>query len=66
VTAQEKLTSVFMMGCCMHVCYFPYEPGLEPDILARLSMVLSRIRYPISMLCSTMAHSVTFRVDSGE
>lgn len=39
VTAQERLTSVFLMGFCMHLCYFPYEPGLEPDILVRLSMV---------------------------
>jgi len=62
VTAQERLTCDFLMGWCMHVCYYPYEP----NILARLSMVLSRIRRPMSMLCSTMAQSVTFDVVSGE
>jgi hypothetical protein len=62
MTAQEKLSSVFLMGWCRYVCYFPYEPGLESDILARQSLMLSRIRCPMLMLCSTMADSVSFDV----
>ena len=49
---------VFLRGWCMHIYYFHYEPGLEPDILARLSVILSRIRCPMSMLCSTMVQSL--------